>query len=122
MINGIGDSLSLFLQQKDGTFSKPRQMGAEGGPVSAGAADFNGDGILDLVVANSRSDNVSYMIGKGDGSFQHPPLNIHTGRAPFSVLARDLNGDGNPDLAVINNEDQTLTVLYGKWHKKDRTP
>lgn len=118
VINGLGDSLSLFLQGADGRYGKPIHFGAEGGPVAAVAADFSGDGLLDLVVTNSRSDNISFLAGKGDGTFQHPPLNIHTGVAPFSIAAGDFNQDGNPDIAVVNNEDQTLSILLGKQKRK----
>jgi len=39
-------------------------------PVSLAAGDFNGDGKLDLAVANQQSENISVLMGKGDGSFQ----------------------------------------------------
>jgi len=32
--------------------------------------DFNGDGNADLVVANQNSDDVSVLLGNGDGTFQ----------------------------------------------------
>lgn len=118
VINGLGDSLSLFLQGKDGRYGTPIPLGAEGGPVTAVAGDFSGDGLIDLVVANSRSDNISFLAGKGDGTFQHPPFNIHTGIAPFSLASGDFNKDGNLDIAVVNNEDQTFSVLLGKQKKR----
>lgn len=118
VINGLGDSLSLFLQGKDGRYGNPIPFGAEGGPVAAVAADFSGDGLIDLVVANSRSDNISFLAGKGDGTFQHPPFNIHTGVAPFSLTSGDFNQDGTVDIAVVNNEDQTLSVLLAKQKKR----
>ncbi|MFQ5543007.1 MAG: FG-GAP repeat domain-containing protein [Nitrospiria bacterium] len=114
VMNGLGDALSLFMGEQGEKFSKVRDFGAEGGPVSAAPADYNGDKIIDLVVANSRSGNISYMPGKGKGKFRHPPLNIPTGAAPFFVLTKDFNADGKMDLAVINNEDATLSILIGK--------
>lgn len=117
VVNGLGDSLSLFLQGSNGRYGKAIPFGAEGGPVAAVSADFNGDGLLDLVVVNSRSDNISFLAGKGDGTFQHPPLNIHTGIAPFSITKGDFNKDGTPDIAVVNNEDQTLSILLGRPKK-----
>jgi hypothetical protein len=38
-------------------------------PVSVAVGDFNGDGRLDLAVANFYSDNVSVLLGNGDGRF-----------------------------------------------------
>jgi hypothetical protein len=82
--------------------------------------DLNGDGKLDLVIANSGSHGVSVLLGKGDGTFAaevdyattwHPEtdgLYLSLGRFSTSSLALgDLNGDGKLDLA-----DGT-TVLYG---------
>src|SRR6185312_13367238 len=39
-------------------------------PYTLAAGDFNSDGRQDLVVSNDGSDNVSLLIGNGDGSFQ----------------------------------------------------
>jgi hypothetical protein len=39
-------------------------------PYSVAIADLNGDGKLDLAVANNRSDNVSVLLGNGDGTSQ----------------------------------------------------
>ncbi|MFQ5781319.1 MAG: FG-GAP repeat domain-containing protein, partial [Nitrospiria bacterium] len=119
VINGMGDSLTLFIHEEKGAFSKLRDLGADGGPASAVAADFNRDGLLDLVIVSSRSNSISFIPGKGDGAFHYPPLNIFTGSAPFFVLAEDFNEDGNIDLAVINNEDKTLSVLLGRRIPKE---
>ena len=49
-----------------------------------GIADLNGDGKLDIAVANSGSNSVSILLGNGDGTFQ-PPLSFATGNFPHSV-------------------------------------
>ena len=70
-------------------------------PVSIATADFDGDGSLDLVVAN-RSDNmVSVYLSRNDGTFRSP-VNYPTGPQPSSVAVGDFNGDGNLDLVVTN--------------------
>src|SRR5262249_21007734 len=68
------------------------------------AADFNGDGFLDLAVTNSISGTVSILLGNGDGTFQPArDYSVYTAgwAEPFSMAVGDLNGDGIPDLAVI---------------------
>src|SRR5262245_29695172 len=45
--------------------------GAGDGPFSVAVGDFNGDTKRDLAVANENSDNVSVLLGNGDGSFQN---------------------------------------------------
>src|SRR5260370_42190849 len=39
-------------------------------PYSVAVGDFNGDGKADLAVANAISNNVSVLVGNGDGTFQ----------------------------------------------------
>ena len=53
-------------------------------PLSVAVADFNGDSIPDLAVANDGSDNVSVLLGKGDGSFGSA-TNFPVGQDPWSV-------------------------------------
>jgi FG-GAP-like repeat len=74
--------------------------------------DFNGDGKLDLAVANNGSNNVSVLLGNGDGTFQ-PALNFTVGSNPSSVAVADFNGDGKPDLAVANNDGNNVSILLG---------
>src|SRR5580700_234353 len=53
-------------------------------PQSVRVADFNGDGISDLVTANSGSNDVTVLLGRGDGSFGRP-INSPAGKAPSGV-------------------------------------
>lgn len=56
------------------------------------------------------SDNVSVLVGKGDGTFE-AALNFGTHTRPFSLADGDLNGDGKPDLAVANLDTNDVSVL-----------
>src|SRR5438309_859185 len=81
-------------------------------PRSVAVGDFNGDGAQDLAVANRGSNDVSVLLGNGDGTFQATP-SIGAGTAPYSVSIGDFNGDGFQDLAVANAGDNTVSVLLG---------
>src|SRR3989442_15173230 len=61
---------------------------ASGGldPSSVAVGDFNGDGVPDLAVANSRSDTVSVLLGDGDGTFQAPPTFAPPRKPPFFAV------------------------------------
>jgi uncharacterized protein (TIGR03437 family) len=83
-------------------------------PVSVVAAKFNGDDILDLAIANEGSNNVSVLLGDGNGGFtQAVGSPFAVGLEPVSVAAADFNKDGNQDLAVVNYRDGTVTILLG---------
>ena len=73
-------------------------------PNAVLAVDLNGDGKLDIVVAN-QSGTLSILLGNGDGSFQTANTFI-AGTQISSVAAADLNGDTSPDLII---SDSTLT-------------
>jgi hypothetical protein len=78
-------------------------------------ADFNGDGLADLIIANVSGGSLYVFLGKGDGTFQ-PPVNIPVPLHPESIAVADFNGDGKPDLAVttIDSTNQcALNILLG---------
>jgi FG-GAP-like repeat len=63
--------VSVLLGRGDGTFQAPLTLPVGSGPFSLTAGDFNHDGHLDLVAANSGSHDVSILLGRGDGTFQN---------------------------------------------------
>jgi hypothetical protein len=88
------------------------------GPISEGVAvaDFNGDGIPDLVVTNflafANGSTVSVLLGNGDGTFQ-PAVNYQVAGNPFAVVVGDFTGDGNVDIATASSGTNTVSVLLG---------
>lgn len=93
---------------------------ASGSPMPLGknlsaivAADFNGDGKLDLAMTDASGNAVLVLLGNGDGSFQ-APISMATGKQPQAMVAGDFNNDGKMDLAVANFPDNTVTLLLGQ--------
>src|SRR5439155_25459685 len=60
-------------------------------PRSVTVGDFNGDGRPDLAVANTVSNNVSVLLGNGDGTFQ-VAVNYAAGTGPRSGTVGEFNG------------------------------
>jgi type II secretory pathway component GspD/PulD (secretin) len=113
--NHADNSISIFLGNGDGTFTPatPPAIATGAGPSSIAAADFNGDGIIDLAVTNQTANTVSIFLGNGNGTFQ-PRVDYATGNAPLYVATGDFVGNGVPDLAVANNTDDTVSILLGQ--------
>src|SRR5271165_2554884 len=82
------------------------------GPVALVTGDFTGDGRTDLAVANSGSNNVSILMGNGDGTFQSP-VTYAVGSDPEALVTGDFTGDGRTDLAVANSGSNDVSILLG---------
>src|SRR5689334_22674506 len=122
--------INIFLGNGDGTLGQALIYKSGTAPSDIAAADFNGDGKLDLVEADygatfdgflgdetagkAGGNVVSILLGNGDGTFQNRrtyPANIH----PNSVAVADFDHDGKLDLAVANDTTKkgSLSVLFG---------
>ncbi len=64
-------TVSVLLGNGNGGFAAKTDFATGVGslPMSVAVADFNNDGKLDLVTANSWSPTVSVLLGNGHGSF-----------------------------------------------------
>jgi hypothetical protein len=93
----------------DGPFRRMPSIHAGSAPASLALADFDADGALDMVVANTKDNTLTVVRGGGDGSF-HPSAVLATGNEPRSVATSDLDGDGDIDIAVVNGVDATLGI------------
>jgi hypothetical protein len=109
-------SWSVFIQSGlgDGSFSSPVAGASLPGPGAVAVGDFNGDGKLDLAVANQTTNMVMILLGNGDGTFSTSASSPATGIDPLSIAVADFNGDGISDLALANQQGNDITVLLGK--------
>jgi hypothetical protein len=71
-------------------------------PNGVAVGDLNGDGHLDVVVANEDDPGtIAVLLGNGDGTLQ-PPVTYAAGAWPGFVVLGDFNKDGHLDVAVAN--------------------
>jgi hypothetical protein len=126
--NQNDSTISILLNQGNGSFSaatnSPFVLPKTETAPSAIASGIFGNTVTsasgvatpttDLVVANSTSNNVTVLLGNGDGTFQEAAGSPYAvGKNPSSVVVADFNGDGNPDFAVANKDDNTISIFEG---------
>ncbi len=102
----------MLLGNGNGTFQAQQTVAAGIQPEFVTAADLNGDGKPDLIVANYGSNSVGVLLGNGNGTFQTQQA-FATGAGPDSIAMSDFNGDGKTDLAVANRAGASVSVLLG---------
>ena len=118
--DGSSGIVSVLMSNGDGSFQPPVQYAVGSGPTTNSSAglvdigmvsdDFNGDGHLDLAVANTFDSTVSVLLGNGDGTFR-PEVSFAAGGNPISLAAGDFNGDGRADLAVVNGQAAVSVLM-----------
>ncbi|MEJ2179740.1 MAG: VCBS repeat-containing protein [Gammaproteobacteria bacterium] len=93
-----------------GTFSPAVQYRVGDQPLAIATGDINGDGLTDLVTANSQDDNISVLLQDQamPGNFL-AVNNFVTGNYPNDLAIGDLDGDALMDIAIADNE---LSILY----------
>ena len=105
-------AVDILLGDGTGQFTLVSSPSVGSWPSSVAVGDFNGDGKLDLAVANQTSNNVSILLGDGTGNFTLAS-SPGVGASPSWVAVGDFNGDGKLDLAVANQTSNNVSILLG---------
>ncbi|MCA9513052.1 MAG: VCBS repeat-containing protein, partial [Myxococcales bacterium] len=101
-IGALLAALALLTEPSDARaitplFAAPKTP-TPSGPRAIAAADFDNDGVLDAVVAANSTNDLTVLIGNGDGTFTTAtPLDAFA--LPIDVATGDFDGDGNADIA-----------------------
>ena len=92
----------------------PDRYAVDAQAVAPVAADFDGDGILDVAVASNTSiGGVKIGIGDGTGHFG-AMTSFASGSRPNGIAVGDFDGDAHLDLAITNNVTAgTVSILLG---------
>jgi len=140
LVNSTSNNISVLLGNADSTgranglfteaLGSPISVGtstnSSNNPSSVVVADFNGDGFLDLAVANQGDNSVSLFRGDGNGSFTPFPGSPFklantatvTERAPVAMVSANFRNRTNSinnapelDLAVVNRDSNNVAIL-----------
>ncbi len=114
--------LSEFFGKGDGTFQSAAKININS-PTSVAVADFDRDGILDLVVdgGNFGLHVLSILIGTGMGTFRAgTSITLNLSSSALPPVVGDVNNDFIPDLVVPSSS--VIAVLLGNGDGTFSTP
>ncbi len=103
------NAVRILLNLGDGRFVHTSSVPAGQFPRAVVANDLNGDGHLDIAVANRNGGTISLLIGDGGGGFS--PINSYpTGNELRNIISDDFDHDGDLDLATVDRGTFGLSV------------
>ncbi len=112
--NEATDDVRVFRNDGTGRYADfsvvPLPDGSVPSPLESG--DFNGDGHLDVAVANLGNDRVSVLLGDGAGGFP-TGASYPAGMNVRGLAVLDADGDGHDDLLTGHLGAGTVAVLRG---------
>lgn len=113
-----GNTVDILANRGDGTFVARHDRDASNGPGTVAVGDIDGDGKLDLAVANQGTiqkpgNTVSVFLGDGSGGLG-AKVDYPTGAWTSGLALSDLDGDGTLDLAVSADESTDVGVLLNQ--------
>ncbi len=125
--NEKGSDVSVLLNDGNGGF-----FPARGSPFAAGpspndlaSGDFNGDGRVDLAIANHETQHLTVLLGDGRGALapaRGSPVTVVVRPHVHGVAAGDFNGDGSLDLVTDSWALDRVVVLFGDGKGGFATP
>ncbi len=113
LAHGNTGSLTLFKGDGTGHFLAQMQDGFEWRSRGLDTADFDHDGVRDLVRAATSTGNLRHYRGLGDGTFGAYAQIGDVGDDPYAVTAGDFDLDGHPDVLANAGSSGDVTFFKG---------
>ena len=126
LVVGGSDVALLIFGNGDGTFQSdqahevvlpvayiPNAVAQPNQPPPVASGDMNGDGKVDVVVADNTTNLLNVLLNDGTGTFPQTrpdfssPLDFGSGELRLA----DLNGDGLPDIVVTNYKTGKISIF-----------
>ena len=111
----------LNVQAQNLTFTPTPSNPVGRAPQAITTGDFNGDGHGDLATVNGTSDDVSVLLGNGNGTFRSA-VSFGVGKIPLALVSQDMDNDGMQDLVLATSGSDQVVVFKGdgkgSFHKQ----
>jgi FG-GAP-like repeat/FG-GAP repeat len=95
--------IAILLGRHGGTFFVAPSVKVGNLPEALATGDFNGDGKIDIAVANVGGSSVTILLNDGLGGFTPAASTVPVDNNPNFIAVGDFNRDGKLDLAVANS-------------------
>jgi gliding motility-associated-like protein len=109
-IDNIPGSISVLLNQGEGTFASKTEYPVTHYPYSVAAGDFDRDGYPDLAVANFFTQTMSILMNDKAGGFL-VEITYPAENGSHDVEVADFNRDGSLDVAIVNALSNTVNIF-----------
>jgi hypothetical protein len=115
-LSETGRSVAIMKNKGNGDYEVGTEFSTGQNSLAFGlaCADFEGDGDIDVAVANQTNNYSSIHKNNGSGSFPSPPpgTDWYFSGSPRSVAVADLDGNGTVDFAVANQGTSGVSIFW----------
>jgi hypothetical protein len=105
--------ITILQGRGDGTFSWHDELEVRDRLIYVDTADFNADGLDDIVVTRENENTAGVFLNEGDGLFSPDEIPVAARNRVFSLAVAELNADRWPDFVTVDYEQNTLSVSLG---------
>lgn len=112
MVNEITNDFRIYLNNGGNfdTMFAIYSMPTSNRPSPSEAADFNNDGLVDIVIGSGHSNIISVFMANGGGSFQ-PEVPYTAAQFVGGVAINDFDGDGYDDVLSGNRAGNNIALF-----------
>ncbi|MCA8938356.1 MAG: VCBS repeat-containing protein, partial [Planctomycetes bacterium] len=111
-VEGASGPVTLILNNNGSFTSSTLYTPASGRISSIAGGEWNGDGRFDLILAGETINQVLWMEGNGDGTFNTPQV-LASANEPSALAAFDADGNGSLDIHVVERSTGVVATHFG---------